>query len=117
MGLLGTTAPHIENLSFLATFDIIRNNSFHGHLPGKLGQLSRLRILLCKDNNFTGMVPSRLGGIYTMDRVTITWKITSCLVPIPSTINFQQYVSNAMASSSKLVNVQQSIQRRELHYA
>lgn len=51
MGLLGTTAPHIENLSFLATFDIIRNNSFHGHLPGKLGQLSRLRILLCKDNS------------------------------------------------------------------
>jgi hypothetical protein len=71
MGLLGTTAPHIENLSFLATFDIIRNNSFHGHLPGKLGQLSRLRILLCKDNNFTGMVPSRLGGIYTMELLSL----------------------------------------------
>jgi hypothetical protein len=40
MGLLGTTAPHIENLSFLATFDNIRNNSFHGHLPGKLGVIT-----------------------------------------------------------------------------
>ncbi|KAJ6882715.1 hypothetical protein NC651_029103 [Populus alba x Populus x berolinensis] len=71
MGLLGTTAPHIGNLSFLATFDNIRNSSFHGHLPGKLGQLSRLGILLCKDNNFTGMVPSRLGGIYTVELLSL----------------------------------------------
>lgn len=43
MGLRGTVPPQIGNLSFLAYFNISKND-FNGHLPAKLAQLHRLKV-------------------------------------------------------------------------
>ncbi|KAL3501954.1 hypothetical protein ACH5RR_036403, partial [Cinchona calisaya] len=53
MGLIGTTPPHLGNLSFLAKFNIT-NNAFHGELPKELANLRRLKYLVLALNNFVG---------------------------------------------------------------
>ncbi|CAK9155534.1 unnamed protein product, partial [Ilex paraguariensis] len=60
MGLRGTLAPHLGNLSFLASLDISFNN-FHGFLPQKLAHLGRLKEVDLSFNEFTGEIPSWFG--------------------------------------------------------
>ena len=59
MGLEGTISPLLGNLSFLRILDI-RNNNFHGHVPYQLGNLFRLKKLFLNSNQLQGSIPSEL---------------------------------------------------------
>ncbi|XP_023870328.2 probable LRR receptor-like serine/threonine-protein kinase At3g47570 [Quercus suber] len=60
MGLSGTIAPQIGNLTFLFNLSF-KNNKFHGSLPNELASLRRLEVVSFGLNNFSGMLPSWLG--------------------------------------------------------
>ena len=60
MGLSGTIAPQIGNLTFLFNLSF-RNNNFHGSLPNELASLRRLEVVSFGLNSFSGMLPSWLG--------------------------------------------------------
>ena len=60
MGLSGTIAPHVGNLTFLSGLSF-RDNNFHGSLPNELAALRRLEVVSFGMNNFSGLLPSWLG--------------------------------------------------------
>ncbi|CAN1139571.1 Probable LRR receptor-like serine/threonine-protein kinase At3g47570 [Linum perenne] len=57
--LAGTLSPHIANLTFLHTINLI-NNSFRGHIPPQIGNLRRLQTLNLTTNFLTGQIPPNL---------------------------------------------------------
>ncbi|CAN1139576.1 Probable LRR receptor-like serine/threonine-protein kinase At3g47570 [Linum perenne] len=57
--LAGTLSPHIANLTFLHTINLI-NNSFRGHIPLQIGNLRRLQTLNLTTNFLTGQIPPNL---------------------------------------------------------
>nr|XP_023906964.1 probable LRR receptor-like serine/threonine-protein kinase At3g47570 [Quercus suber] len=57
MGVTGTIAPHVGNLSFLSHLSF-ENNSFHGSLPNELASLRRLQVVSFGSNSFSGVLPS-----------------------------------------------------------
>uniref|UniRef100_A0A7N2L5H8 Uncharacterized protein n=1 Tax=Quercus lobata TaxID=97700 RepID=A0A7N2L5H8_QUELO len=59
MGLTGTIAPHVGNLSFLSHLSS-ENNNFHGSLPNELASLRRLEVVSFGSNSFSGVLPSWL---------------------------------------------------------
>ena len=60
MGLSGTIAPQVGNLTFLSHLSF-RNNNFHGSLPNELAALRRLENVSFGLNVFSGVLPSWLG--------------------------------------------------------
>ncbi|KAA8538578.1 hypothetical protein F0562_028228 [Nyssa sinensis] len=60
MGLRGTIAPHLGNLSFLVSL-VIFGNEFHGYLPKELSHLHRIKRIDLGYNSFTGELPSWFG--------------------------------------------------------
>ncbi|KAI8000740.1 putative LRR receptor-like serine/threonine-protein kinase [Camellia lanceoleosa] len=80
MGLGGTVPPHIGNLSFLSYFNI-SNNTFHGHLPGELARLHRLKAVDFGDNNFGGSVPSLFGNLPKLQYLHLANNSFTGLVP------------------------------------
>ncbi|XP_024195833.1 LRR receptor-like serine/threonine-protein kinase EFR [Rosa chinensis] len=59
MGLQGTIAPHVGNLSFLVSLDL-RNNSFSGFLPNEISRLHCLKVLMLYANQLEGNIPPTL---------------------------------------------------------
>ncbi|KAK2984317.1 hypothetical protein RJ640_002695, partial [Escallonia rubra] len=57
MGLLGTIAPGIGNLSFLVSLDL-SNNSFSGGIPKEMAHLRRIKYINLSFNDFSGRLPS-----------------------------------------------------------
>ncbi|CAN1298834.1 Probable LRR receptor-like serine/threonine-protein kinase At3g47570 [Linum perenne] len=57
--LAGTLSPHIANLTFLRTINLIKN-SFRGHIPPQIGNLRRLQTLNLTTNFLTGQIPPNL---------------------------------------------------------
>ncbi|PIA36984.1 hypothetical protein AQUCO_03100020v1, partial [Aquilegia coerulea] len=78
-GLIGTISPHVGNLSFLRTI-VLRNNDFQGHIPQEFGQLFRLEKLDVGFNSLFGEIPanislcSNLINLY-LDHNTLVGKI------------------------------------------
>ncbi|XP_022852084.1 receptor-like protein kinase [Olea europaea var. sylvestris] len=56
MGLGGTIAKEIGELSFLRSL-IISNNNFHGFIPNEIGKLSQLQEKEMQHNKLTGSIP------------------------------------------------------------
>ncbi|CAA2971635.1 probable LRR receptor-like serine threonine-kinase At3g47570 [Olea europaea subsp. europaea] len=56
MGLGGTIAKEIDELSFLRSL-IISNNNFHWFIPNEIGKLSQLQEIEMQYNEPTGSIP------------------------------------------------------------
>ncbi|WOH03501.1 hypothetical protein DCAR_0622899 [Daucus carota subsp. sativus] len=65
MGLRGTLAPQIGNLSSLASLDI-GQNKFYGKIPEELACLCNLKRLYLDDNEFNGDILSSFGGLFDL---------------------------------------------------
>ncbi|XP_042506357.1 probable LRR receptor-like serine/threonine-protein kinase At3g47570 [Macadamia integrifolia] len=61
LGLVGSMAPNIGNLSYLREIWLF-NNSFQGEIPPEIGYLSRLRLLILANNTFEGEIPANISG-------------------------------------------------------
>lgn len=61
MGLEGTIAKEIGNLSFLRFVDI-SNNTINGLIPGEIAKLRRLRVLNLSNNYLSGDIPTSLSA-------------------------------------------------------
>ncbi|XP_058067712.1 probable LRR receptor-like serine/threonine-protein kinase At3g47570 [Magnolia sinica] len=57
--LVGTISPFIANLTFLRGI-LLKDNNFHGAIPQQIGQLFRLRFISLVNNSFTGEIPANL---------------------------------------------------------
>ncbi|GFQ02513.1 probable LRR receptor-like serine/threonine-protein kinase at3g47570 [Phtheirospermum japonicum] len=55
----GTLSPSIANLTFLKIIDL-RENNFRGHIPSDMGCLYRLEHLFLMQNSFGGEIPANL---------------------------------------------------------
>ncbi|KAK4484211.1 hypothetical protein RD792_011433 [Penstemon davidsonii] len=83
MGLRGTIAKEIGNLSFLKRLNI-GNNSFIGQIPYEIGHLRRLRELRIRYNQLNGQIPLSIGLLTNLEMLdlsgnnligTIPWSI------------------------------------------
>ncbi|KAK4484210.1 hypothetical protein RD792_011432 [Penstemon davidsonii] len=83
MGLQGTIANEIGNLSFLKHLNI-SNNSFIGQIPSEIGHLRRLRELRIRYNQLNGQIPLSFGLLSNLEVLdlsgnnligTIPWSI------------------------------------------
>ncbi|KAI3457143.1 hypothetical protein Pfo_013806 [Paulownia fortunei] len=71
MGLEGTIAEEIGNLSFLTYLDI-GNNSFTGPIPVEIGNLSRLRVLRMSNNQLGGHIPTSFGLLTNVEMLDLS---------------------------------------------
>ncbi|KAK4478957.1 hypothetical protein RD792_014464 [Penstemon davidsonii] len=66
IGLQGTIANEIGNLSFLKYLNI-SNNSFRGQIPYEIGHLRRLRVLRISFNQLNGQIPLSFGLLISLE--------------------------------------------------
>ncbi|XP_060672458.1 probable LRR receptor-like serine/threonine-protein kinase At3g47570 isoform X2 [Ziziphus jujuba] len=59
LGLAGSIAPHIGNLSFLNSLQL-QSNRLRGTLPNEICNLSRLKVLNLSSNSIEGSLPSNI---------------------------------------------------------
>lgn len=89
LGLVGTIAPHIGNLSFLNYLNL-QNNSFLGKLPQEIGQLFRLKTLILGSNQIQGTIPSSLSLCSKLSYIDLSLN------------NLQGTIPNELGALSKL---------------
>ncbi|KAK4493141.1 hypothetical protein RD792_018008 [Penstemon davidsonii] len=71
MGLQGTIANEIGNLSFLKHLNI-SNNSFIGQIPYEIGHLRRLRELRIRYNQLNGQIPLSIGLLTNLEMLDLS---------------------------------------------
>ncbi|CAI9757231.1 unnamed protein product [Fraxinus pennsylvanica] len=71
MGLGGTIAKEIGELSFLRSL-IISNNNFHGFIPDEIGNLSQLREIEMQENEINGPIPASLGSLENLQKLNLS---------------------------------------------
>ncbi|KAK2968355.1 hypothetical protein RJ640_029409, partial [Escallonia rubra] len=87
MGLLGTIAPGIGNLSFIVSLDL-SNNNFSGGIPKEMAHLRRIKDINLNFNDFsgrlpvfTGNLPDSISNASKLTTLDLTYNIFSGLVP------------------------------------
>ncbi|PRQ37486.1 putative protein kinase RLK-Pelle-LRR-XII-1 family [Rosa chinensis] len=80
MGLQGTIAPHVGNLSFLVSLDL-RNNSFSGFLPNEISHLHRLKVLMLHANQLEGNIPPTLYRCEKLELISLAINKLSGHIP------------------------------------
>ncbi|EOY17008.1 Receptor like protein 33 [Theobroma cacao] len=71
MGLKGTIAPHLGNLSFLVSLHLSGNN-FHGYLPKELAKLRHLKLIDLSYNIFNGGIPLWFGASHKVKYLVLS---------------------------------------------
>ncbi|KAK4481169.1 hypothetical protein RD792_012050 [Penstemon davidsonii] len=80
MGLQGTIANQIGNLSFLKYLNI-SNNSFSGQIPYEIGHLRRLRVLKISYNQLNGQIPLSFGSLTNLERLVLRGNQLTEIIP------------------------------------
>ncbi|XP_040361572.1 putative receptor-like protein kinase At3g47110 isoform X2 [Rosa chinensis] len=80
LGLTGTIAPELGNLSFLVDLDFT-NNSFHGSLPQELASLQRLKFISFRFNNFMGSLPAAMFNLSALQIIDLRYNYLSGSIP------------------------------------
>ncbi|KAH6761154.1 hypothetical protein C2S51_018103 [Perilla frutescens var. frutescens] len=80
MGLHGTIAKEIGNLTFLRFLDM-SNNSISGLIPGEIGFLRKLQGLNLSNNYLTGDIPTSLSGCLQLRMFDSSYNNLSGKVP------------------------------------
>ncbi|CAI9776772.1 unnamed protein product [Fraxinus pennsylvanica] len=70
MGLGGTIAKEIGDLSSLRSL-VISNNNFHCIVPDEMGNLSQLREIEMQYNELTGSIPSSFGFLKNLHKLNV----------------------------------------------
>ncbi|KAK6134393.1 hypothetical protein DH2020_031859 [Rehmannia glutinosa] len=86
LGLEGTIAQEIGNLSFL-TYLNVANNSFTGPIPDEIGNLSRLRFLRLSNNQLGGHIPTSLGMLTNLEMLDLSDNRLTGSVPWSGILN------------------------------
>ncbi|KAL7173215.1 hypothetical protein ACSBR2_032647 [Camellia fascicularis] len=90
--LVGTTSPHIGNLSFLKILNLA-NNSFFGGIPSELGHLIRLQTLNLSSNFLGRDIPVNLSQCSNLINLALNHNLLEREIP------------PELGSSSKLANL------------
>ncbi|KAG7963682.1 hypothetical protein I3843_09G130600 [Carya illinoinensis] len=80
MGLVGTSPPDIDNLSFLVSLNIIRNKSFSRSIPNNSARLYRLELLHFGFNDFS-TIPSSISNISKLQTISLSYNLLSSFIP------------------------------------
>ncbi|KAL3848763.1 hypothetical protein ACJIZ3_010645 [Penstemon smallii] len=80
MGLQGTIAKEIGNLSFLKYLRI-SNNSFNGVIPDEIGNLRRLRWVRMSHNQLSGEIPLSFGFLTNLEWLSIEYNHMTGTIP------------------------------------
>ncbi|KAJ4841198.1 hypothetical protein Tsubulata_027268 [Turnera subulata] len=80
MGLVGAIPPQLGNLSFLRLIDV-KGNQFHGYIPPELANLRRMEYLLFSSNNFTGHIPESIFNMTSIQNIDFSFNSLSGTIP------------------------------------
>ncbi|KAL3848743.1 hypothetical protein ACJIZ3_010625 [Penstemon smallii] len=97
MGLQGTIAKEIGNLSFL-TILILANNNLSGSIPSSLGNLTKLELLDLSYTRLSGEIPLSLGQLSNLEYLDIYHSFLDC------TVMFEDHFSNLSKLSTLVVS-------------
>ncbi|KAL4191623.1 hypothetical protein AMTRI_Chr07g81510 [Amborella trichopoda] len=76
LSLNGLSGPiPIQKLSSLKNLKVLnfRNNSFQGHIPAELLNLTKLQVLRLSENNLTGFIPHEIGFIFGLHKLDLSY--------------------------------------------
>ncbi|XP_022870744.1 LRR receptor-like serine/threonine-protein kinase EFR [Olea europaea var. sylvestris] len=80
MGMRGTIAKEIGELSFLRSL-IISNNNFQGFIPVEVGNLNQLREIEMQYDELNGSIPLSFGFLVNLQKLNISGNILSGDIP------------------------------------
>ncbi|KAL8506469.1 hypothetical protein ACS0TY_017387 [Phlomoides rotata] len=81
MGLRGSIAREIGNLSFLTFLDV-HNNGISGPIPTEIGHLRRLRLLNMYDNHLSDHIPESIGLLSKLKILSLSFNYLSGDIPL-----------------------------------
>ncbi|XP_022870633.1 probable LRR receptor-like serine/threonine-protein kinase At3g47570 [Olea europaea var. sylvestris] len=103
MGLRGTIAKEIGQLSCLRSLNI-SNNSFHGFIPNEVGNLSQLREIEMQYNELNGSIPTSFGFLKNLNSLNLFQNRLSGDIP-NRIFNLSYLVEISFGNNSLSVNL------------
>ncbi|EOY05416.1 LRR receptor-like serine/threonine-protein kinase, putative [Theobroma cacao] len=124
LGLVGTLAPSLSNLTFLHTLNLshnlfhgqlqlefsrlsllqhidLRNNSINGTVPPFLSDFHNLETLRLQGNNFSGILPPELGNLQRLRVLDIS--VNNLTGSLPATFGNLSSITSLAIARNKLV--------------